>query len=176
MHTISIEKYTVVCDHEVTDRISREIDEAVVLENLPTFDEEYGEYIYYGFTDCGLSPNLIIKGKYSPSSVSGFYPGILIIPESDILFFGAGEIVQVWELSPYKKIHEESPDCGFWGWSRYSDVVLMSGELELSGWSVSGKKFWSKFVEPPWYYTVDGSAVTTNVMGHEEKFSIYTGE
>jgi hypothetical protein len=176
MHTITIGKYTVVCDHKISDRISRDIKDAVIVETLPSLDEKYGEFIYYGVTDCSESPDLIIKGIYSPSSLSGFYPELLIIPESGILFFGAGEIIQIWELSPYKKIHEESPNCGFWGWSQYNDVVLMSAELELACWNTKGKKLWSRFVEPPWYYTVEDDVVTTNVMNHQEKFNIYTGK
>ena len=176
MHTISIGKYTVVCDHKKSHRISRYIDNAVVVETIPTFDEDYGEYIYYGISDSGPYPDLIIEGIYSPASVSGFYPEILIIPETDILFLGAGEIVQIWKLSPYVKLHEEFPNCGFWHWSQYNDVVLMSGELELSCWSIEGKKLWSKFVEPPWHYTVENGKVTTDIMNHKESFDIYTGE
>ena len=175
MHTITIGKYTVLCDHQKSGRVARDIEDAVVVEKLEN-EDEYNEYIYYGITDCGVSPDLVVEGYYSPASVSGFYPGILILPNENIMFFGAGDIVQIWQLSPYKKIHEESPECGFWGWSTHNDLVIMTGELELAAWNNLGEKLWSKFVEPPWYYEVQEETITTNVMDYEESFNIYTGK
>lgn len=175
MHKISIGKYTVVCDHKKSYSFEKIIENAVMIETL-ICEKQHGEYVFYGITDCGLSPDLVIEGNYSPSSDAGFYPGLLIIPEEDILFFGAGDVVQVWNLAPYQKIDEYVPDCGFWSWSRSGDVVLMSGELELAGWDIKGKKLWSRYVEPPWYFTVHNDIVTTNVMDHEESFNIYTGK
>jgi hypothetical protein len=41
----------------------------------------------------------------------------------------------------------------------------MAAELELAAWGTGGDKLWSRFVEPPWEFGVEGEVVAVNVMG-----------
>ncbi|QDV32268.1 hypothetical protein ElP_00910 [Tautonia plasticadhaerens] len=52
----------------------------------------------------------------------------------------------------------------------------MAAELELAAWDVSGRKLWSRFVEPPWEYAVAGKIVAVDVMGAVSRIDLRTGE
>jgi hypothetical protein len=41
----------------------------------------------------------------------------------------------------------------------------MAAELELAAWDRSGRKLWSRFVEPPWTFQVVEDKVHVYVMG-----------
>jgi hypothetical protein len=56
-----------------------------------------------------------------------------------------------------------------------ADVVVVSAELELAAWDVSGRKLWSTFVEPPWEYDVDADIVRLDVMGRRTQFPLVGG-
>lgn len=51
----------------------------------------------------------------------------------------------------------------------------MSAEIEFAAWDRSGTKLWSRFVEPPWEFSVVGDRVQLDVMGNMAEFSIMDG-
>jgi hypothetical protein len=122
-------------------------------------------------------PFLVISQEYSPGPDGGFYPGIVFIPETHILFIGAGERLLAYrlELDSPKKIVEEIALGGFWGWRLHKEYVLMSSELELVAWDKYGKKCWSCFVEPPWSYVIEDDLVILDVMGKKTSFLLRNG-
>lgn len=52
----------------------------------------------------------------------------------------------------------------------------MSAELEFAVWSTSGKKLWSRFVEPPWHFTTQEELVMLEIMGDQQVFNLLSGE
>lgn len=116
---------------------------------------------------------LVLALGYAPSTV--FPPGILLVPETNVLFVGAGERVLVYNLSNPVRIGEDSADVGFLGWRRYGRYVVMSAELDVAVWDLAGTKLWSHFVEPPWDYNVEGEIFHLEVMEKHYSFPIQTG-
>lgn len=50
--------------------------------------------------------------------------------------------------------------------------ATMSAELELAASDRTGRKLWSRFVEPPWAVHVVGKLVQLDVMGNKTEFPI----
>jgi L-alanine-DL-glutamate epimerase-like enolase superfamily enzyme len=119
-------------------------------------------------------PFLVVVQRYSPAGC-GFHPGILLVPETDRLFVGAGQRLLMYDLRQPARLWEDGADTGFWFWSQYDDVVLMAAELELAAWDMLGRKLWTRFVEPPWQYRVDRQIVLLDVMGTISRISIQDG-
>jgi hypothetical protein len=120
--------------------------------------------------------SLILAWEYAPSSRGGFAPGILVVPETGIAFVGAGATLRAYRISPnVEALWKDEADIGFWSWRRHGATVVMSAELELAAWDIDGTKLWSRFVEPPWSYSVHGQGVTLDVMGTETTFDLRTG-
>ena len=92
------------------------------------------------------------------------------------LFIGAGRRLLAYDLSRPVRLWEDEADFGFWSWSLHGQFVLMAAELELAAWDVSGRKLWSRFVEPPWEYSVANEIITVDVMGVVSSVRIQTGE
>jgi hypothetical protein len=106
---------------------------------------------------------------------AGCYPGILLAPETSVLFLGAGERLLAYNLQGPDRLWEDQADTGFHVWQRHEDLVVMSAELELAAWDLQGVKRWSTFVEPPWEYRVDGGMVHLEVMGIPSSFPLMAG-
>ncbi|MEP1572083.1 hypothetical protein [Roseibium album] len=106
----------------------------------------------------------------------GFEPGVLLVPETPFLFVGAGEILLGYDLERRERSFEDYVYCGFWGWHRFGDIVLMASETECSAWSLRGKKLWSADVEPPWDFEVSGLDVILVVEGGVRKLDLKTGK
>ena len=119
-------------------------------------------------------PELCISFRYANAS-AGFHPAVLVVPETEVAFIGAGESIWIYDLKTPRLLREEFVCVGFWAWQRHGQVVLMLSELELSGWALDGTKLWSTFVEPPWDFEVDGDSVTMDVMGCKSSFSLQMG-
>jgi hypothetical protein len=119
-------------------------------------------------------PFLVVSQRYSPAGESGFYPGLVVVPEAHRLFLGAGCRLLAYDLSAPARLWA-AETRGFWSWSRYAGVVLMAGEQELAAWDVLGSKLWSRFVEPPWVYRVEGRVVLVDVRGRVSHLDLLTG-
>lgn len=120
-------------------------------------------------------PFLVVVQRYTPGPDAGFFPGVLLVPETDRLFVGAGERLLAYDLGTSKRLWEDSADTGFWSWARHDDVVVMSAELEIAAWDLEGRKLWSRFVEPPWEYRVEDGRVHLDVMGTTSAFGLHGG-
>jgi hypothetical protein len=120
-------------------------------------------------------PFLIVAQKYAPSGLGGSYPQALVIPETDMLFLGAGERVLTYRLAPLEKVGQGSAEHGFHTFERSGEYVIMSAELAIGVWTIQGKPQWSQFVEPPWTYRVEKETMSVDVMGHVLSFPLPTG-
>lgn len=119
-------------------------------------------------------PNLLVAVGYRSAGV-GFEPGVLVAPETQRLFLGAGSRLWAFSLTPPDLLWTEPAEVGFWEWARHGDVVLMSADLQLAAWDLSGKKLWSTMVEPPWTYQVREGQVHLDVMGRLTSFPLGKG-
>ena len=118
-------------------------------------------------------PFLCVAQRYCREG--GGNPGVLLLPETDILLIGAGERLLAYDLHGPTRLWEDHADTGFHEWQRHGDVVVMSAELELAAWDLRGVKRWSTFVEPPWAYRVEGGMVYLDVMGTVSSFPLLAG-
>ncbi len=118
-------------------------------------------------------PFLCVAQRYDREG--GWYPGVLLVPETHVLFIGAGERLLAFDLRGPSRLWEDRADTGFHQWQRHDDHVVMSAELEVAAWNLNGVKCWSTFVEPPWTYEVDGSMVRLDVMGNVSVFPLTSG-
>lgn len=121
------------------------------------------------------SPTLVVAQRFQPGPEAGFHPGVLLIPETEVLFIGAGTRLLAYDLRTPRRLWEDEADTGFWGWQRHDDIVVMSAELELAAWTTAGEKRWSTFVEPPWDYSTRAGSVELDVMGTKSCFPLETG-
>jgi len=119
-------------------------------------------------------PFLTIAQTYSPDC-AGFHPGAIIIPEPDILMLGAGTRLLAYALDPPCLLWEDAANCGFWGWERHGDTIIMAAELEMAAWDITGRKLWSRFVEPPWTYNVEEGVILLDIMGDKSGFPLVAG-
>lgn len=130
-----------------------------------------GQACYVSVSKSERAKFLVVAQRY----MRGLHPGVLMIPETDILFVGAGERLLAYDLVSVKRLWEDSAELGFWCWWRFDDYVLMSAELELAAWDIQGKKLWTTFVEPPWEFVVKDKIVYLDVMGKKSSFPIDVG-
>lgn len=148
---------------------------SVIRESL-VCDDDDRSYLAVGISDCGPGPELLIEGWYSPGPLSGFFPSVLVVPDTGVAFIGAGSTVLCFSLAPIEKLAQEHIEAGFWQWHLYGQFVFMSAELEFAVWSTDGKKLWSRFVEPPWHFMAQEEFVTLNVMGDQQVFDLLDGK
>jgi hypothetical protein len=118
-------------------------------------------------------PFLVIAQRYHPEA--SVQPGVLLIPQAQQLFIGAGARLLAYNLKQVSRLWEDTADCGFWFWHQHGDYVLMAAELELAAWTLQGRKVWTTFVEPPWSYTYADGVIHLDVMGTPSSFTISDG-
>lgn len=121
-------------------------------------------------------PALTILHTYEPGERSGFTPEFVIVPETGLLFAGAGEETMCFNLKSLELLWEDKAEVGLWGWARCGDFVLMSAELEFAVFDFNGAKRWTTFVEPPWEYDLRDGCVRLDVMGDIRSFELATGK
>jgi hypothetical protein len=148
---------------------------AVVKESF-VCDGDERSYLAVGLSESGCGPELLVEGWFSPGPSSGFFPSVLVAPDTGVAFIGAGSTALCFSLAPIAKLAHEQVEAGFWNWHLHGKFVLMSAELEFAVWSTSGKKLWSRFVEPPWHFTTQEELIVLEVMGHQQIFNLLNGE
>jgi hypothetical protein len=151
------------------------LNQAACAEEIAESDED--GYLFVGVERPGDEwPSLVISQTFEPSG-GGFYPGVLLVPETQRVFVGAGTRLLCYRGDEARWARQwlDAADVGFWGWRLHDDVVVMSAELELAAWTTTGDKLWTTFVEPPWSYAVLGSTVRLDVMGTISEFRLRTG-
>ncbi len=143
---------------------------------VETFDLKTAsdELCFVGIGENTEWPSLVIAQSYSPST-AGFHPGILIVPETQRLFLGAGTRLLLYDLNKYQRQWQDSADLGFIAWRQHSDYVVMIAETELATWTTQGRKLWTTFVEPPWEYQFENGQIKLDNNGTRTEFSIKTG-
>ena len=80
-----------------------------------------------------------------------------------------------YDLTQPARLWEENANFGFYSWGLHNNVVIMAAELELAAWNTTGRKLWTRFVEPPWDYRVDGDMVIVDVMGSISRIRLRDG-
>ena len=135
--------------------------------------EDEGALLVVGIrAEPRVDPQLLVATRYAPS-VGGFAPGVLIVPETDTAWIGAGTKLLAYRLGTAPlRLWEDTAEVGFWGWRRHGATILMSAELELAAWDLDGNKLWTRAVEPPWSYTVADDQVMLDVMGNVMRFGL----
>ena len=101
--------------------------------------------------------------------------GILLVPETHVLFVGASDVALAYDLRGPTRLWREEAEYGFWNWQRHGAYVVMAAELELAAWDIHGIKQWETFVEPPYDYTVADGTVYLTVMGVPAPFALAHG-
>jgi len=120
--------------------------------------------------------SLVAEGSFTIAGGRG--PGVLVVPATQQVFLGTGSALTAFDRRSgrWKRTWVDQAEAGFWDWSEHADVVLMAAELELAAWTEDGRKLWSRFVEPPWSYTVEGPQIRLNIMGEVSLLSLRDGE
>ncbi len=176
MITVSDDAYTLFLQDRGLPSMADEYAQRASLNESFESDADHGEWCYVAVSRGQQShwPFLTIVQRFSPSGY-GFEPGVLLVPEEDRLFVGAGIRLLAYDLESPRRLWEDEADTGFWGWARHGEVIVMSAELELAAWDLQGNKLWSTFVEPPWHYAVRRGFVKLNVMGVKSRFDLVDG-
>jgi hypothetical protein len=131
-----------------------------------------GDFCFVGAGRVGAEwPELVVAQRFAPAQ-GGFDPGVAFLPESQLLFVGAGTRLLAYDLKRPARLWEDAADMGFWSWSVYPNAVLMAAELELAAWDRTGRKLWNRFVEPPWTFQVVNDKVHLDVMGERTEFPL----
>ncbi len=176
MFSVSLGKYELYCQDESLPNMLSEYQKRAAVAELFDLKESSGSSVCFcAVRRCGDGwPFLVVVQRYSPAGC-GFHPGILLAPETDRLFIGAGQRLLGYDLRQPARLWEDEADTGFWFWSQYDEVILMAAELELAAWDTLGRKLWTRFVEPPWEYRVEGQIVVLDVMGTISRIGIRDG-
>ena len=135
-----------------------------------------GTPIYIGVGQEGKGYETVIAYCSDPIGNCGFNPGFLIVPETGTLFIGAGKVVRTYDLKNHNRKIEKKFSCGFWGWSRHNNLILMQEELEFGIYTLDGLEVWSTFVEPPWTYEIEDEHVKLTFMDKISYRDLKTGE
>lgn len=177
MFRITLGEYMVTISDTTSDTYGHDCRHARLVETLDVgkWESYKSSSLFLSIARGGASPFLVVTQKYSPGPDQGFYPGIMLVPETHLLFIGAGERLLAYRLEPVERLWEDYTVMGFWGWERYQDWIIMSAEMELAVWDTHGHKQWSFPVEPPWDYHLEGDTVQLEVMGQRSSFSLQDG-
>jgi hypothetical protein len=137
---------------------------------------EAAGYFFVAINEGEEWPRLVVTQRFHPVG-PGFAPGVLLVPEVQQLFIGAGTRLLGYDgrSGRWRRSWVDEADFGFWNWRRHDDVVVMSAELEFASWSTDGRKLWTTFVEPPWSYRVTNDQVVLDVMGEIRTFDLRRG-
>ena len=134
-----------------------------------------GTPVYIGISQGKGWHEDVIAFSADPVDYGGFYPGFLLVAETDTFFIGAGTVIKIYDLKNHKKVFQKELSVGFWGWERFGEYVVMLEELEFGIYDLSGAQLWSTFVEPPWTYKIDNDIITLDVMDETTRRNIKTG-
>ncbi|MEL6839768.1 MAG: hypothetical protein AAFP85_10775 [Pseudomonadota bacterium] len=140
-------------------------------------DNPEGRFLFFGALNRGQEdgwPSIISAQKYRDERRT-FTPGFLVVPNTSLVFVGAGERLLCYDVQNKTRLWEDETTFGFWAWRRFDRYVLMSAEIEFGVWDQHGKKLWTVFVETPWGYEVKNDYVELNVMGTRTIYKLSDG-
>ncbi len=172
---VTVGEYLLLCTNgELPLLCDNYREHAALAEDFDQTNDFSVDVCFFAVARGGDWPFLVVTQRYSPSG-SGFDPGALLVPETGVLFIGAGEHLLAYDLLTPRQLWEDVADVGFWSWRRQGDIILMSAELELAAWDIHGRKLWTTVVEPPWDYDVRDGIVRLDVMGQKSSFDLRSG-
>ena len=174
MLTLATERYSLSCAEAPPELRDAYVEKAKLVEQLDLKEHRAG---YCWVAVCPAAepwPTLVVEQRYSPAGY-GFFPGLLLLPETEILLVGAGTRLLAYDLRGPARLWEGHAESGFWRWNRHGDHILMSAELELAAWDLHAQKLWTAYVEPPWDYRIEDGNVHLDVMGEKSVFPLVTG-
>lgn len=171
---VTFSDYTIYLSQELPDPYAELCETAALCEKV-NLDGAADDLLYLAVSRAHDWPFLVIVLRYAPGSKGGFLPGVLLVPQTQVLFVGAGERLLAYRLDQPEKLWEDSADIGFLSWEQYDNYAIMSAELELATWDLDGNKLWSTFVKPPWAYTIHTDRIFLDVMGVTTNFPIQQG-
>ena len=174
MFSVTIQTYTLLCVPDGLPEIYAEYVLRARLADEFGLETVDGRTCFVALQEGDAWPFLLVAQRYSPAG-GGFHPGVVLLPDTRLLFVGAGERLLAYRLDRPERLWEDMTAGGFWGWRRHGTFVLMAAELELSAWDAQAQKLWTKSVEPPWHYAIESGAVHLDVMGQKSSFPLATG-
>jgi len=174
MFTVTIGDYAISVQRGTLPSIYRDYKKHAQLADEFALQPHEGELCFVAISRGQHWPVLVVAQRFELSD-GGFDPAALLVPETGTLFLGAGRRLLGYGLDPPRRLFEDTTDAGFWEWARHGDVVLMSGELELAAWDISGKKLWAMPLQPAWQCHVEAGMVHLNVMGRRTAFPFHQG-
>lgn len=126
------------------------------------------------FDGASHRPFMMVVQSY-PDRHPPITAGILLIPETDVIFIGVNDRGLAYRLAEPSRLWEEPSFGDFWNWRRKHDVVLMAAELAFRAYDLSGELKWTAYVEPPWNYSLENDEVHLDVMGRTSVFPLREG-
>ncbi len=173
--TIAVDGWIITAQHGLPAMYGSYRQHAVLCDELELSHAE-GDCCFLAVARHGDPwPRFVLAQRYQPSGY-GFDPGVAFVPETSVLFIGAGTRLLAYALSGRpERLWQDHAECGFWHWSVHDSAVFMAAELELAAWTRAGEKLWTTFAEPPWTYRVDGERVRMDVMGRKSEFPVCSG-
>jgi hypothetical protein len=135
-----------------------------------------GKFCFVGLKRPGDDwPSLVIAQRYQPAD-GVFFPGALLVPETSRLFIGAVTRLYCHDIAKPARLWEDSADRAFWSWTHDRTEVFMAAELKFAAFEGSGKKLWTRLVEPPWDFKLEPDHVALDVMGSVTHLDRRTGQ
>lgn len=172
MISVTVDKYTIQVHQGELPQSHRDYkSKAKLYDQIEPCDE--GDHSFIAVAEHGAWPHLCAVLRYRDASWL-FSPGVLLVPETGIVFIGGGDHALAYDLHAPRRLWNEHA-AYFWGWQRHGEVVLMSAELEFTAWTISGEKLWTTFVEPWWEYKVENGVVLLDVMDVRSTFPLHEG-
>ena len=151
------------------------------LLDVPT--ESYGDpsqYEHLGFLGvtvyCDGVAVLRVHQFYEQMSQS-ITPGVLIVPETNRLFIGAGSRMLAYDLTTCQRVWIEDAQnmMLFWSWLRQGQCVFALGELELAVYELDATPRFRVPVDPPWTFEVSGDVLTVETDSERRGYSMADG-
>ncbi len=174
MVTVTVGEYLVSVAEALPAHYEHDAARATLIERFD-LERESGALLYVAVRRGHDWPFLIVAQRYEPISGECPHSGVLLVPETHVLFLGAGERTLAYSLDTPARLWEYRTDFEFHGWQRHDDNIVLSAELELAAWDLHGAPRWSTFVEPPWAYHVEATTVYLDVMGVRSSFPLRVG-
>ena len=174
MFNLTLGRYVLSCGPDgLPDRYGEYCAHAILAEEID-LDRPGGRTCFVAVTAGAEWPFLVLAQRYDlPGREAA--PGAMIVPETDLLFVGAGTRLLAYDLKVPGRLWEGLLSFSFRGWQRHWDFVVMASERELAAWDLYGRKKWSARVEPPWSYRVERNEVHVDMRGQRFTFPVSVG-
>lgn len=105
MITVASGRYRLHCQEGLSEEMERYAERAQLVERLAVDSSDGVGSFSLAVADPSKDqwPFLVVLGPYQPAQ-PGFYPGVLVVPETNILFVGAGTYLAAFDLITARKL------------------------------------------------------------------------